>query len=92
MKCTVCSKEFVAERSTAKYCSGACRLKHLRKGSVTQPIVTVKDPRLCKEEGCNLRTPPNHGGRCIYHWRKDLDMPTIPEADYIELNKAQEVV
>ena len=54
-KCDNCGDEFEAKRETAKYCSGKCRIAHLRvsvtdnqvsvtnKLSVTQPDVTVKE-------------------------------------------------
>ena len=89
-KCTVCGKEFVAKHKDAMYCSGACKVKSHRGVTETKPIVTEKDSRLCKEKGCNLRAPFGNEGRCIYHWKMYLNMPTIPEKDYIELNKAQE--
>ncbi len=42
MKCIQCGIEFEAKRSTARYCSGACRLKHKRgEVSVSSDEVSV---------------------------------------------------
>jgi hypothetical protein len=38
MKCIICDKEFESKRSTAKYCSGACRIKSMRGVSVTNNV------------------------------------------------------
>lgn len=44
MKCSVCGKEFEAERSTARFCSGSCKLKSHRGISVTStPLSVTKD-------------------------------------------------
>jgi len=40
--CKVCGKEFESKRSTALYCSGACRLKHKRELAL-QDRVSVTD-------------------------------------------------
>lgn len=46
--CLECSNEFVAQRSTAKFCSAACKLKWNRKQggvkSTEKPIGLVEDP------------------------------------------------
>ena len=43
-KCVVCGKEFESKRSTAKYCSAACRMKAGRV-SVTEDVgVSVTEP------------------------------------------------
>ena len=36
MKCINCKKEFIPQRSTAKYCSDKCRISYSRKVSVTE--------------------------------------------------------
>ena len=41
-KCTVCEKDFEAERVTRKTCSDVCRLKlHREQVTVTKPVLTV---------------------------------------------------
>jgi hypothetical protein len=51
MNCTVCGKSFPAQRSTARYCGGACRVKaHRLRNPVTPPEpVTFKKLRLAEE-------------------------------------------
>ena len=43
--CEICGREFVAKRSTAKYCSDRCRIAHHRGGIIIgvpeQPNLTV---------------------------------------------------
>jgi len=49
MKCSVCGKEFESKRSTAKFCSGACKLAlHRGKISVTKKEVSVTNDTLKK--------------------------------------------
>ena len=45
MKCIECGKEFESERTSGKYCSASCRVKHNRRVSVTDSVtdVTVKE-------------------------------------------------
>ena len=52
MVCTICGKEFEAERTTAKYCSGSCRIKAMRNANVTlnNKDVTVTDDSVTKPE------------------------------------------
>lgn len=47
VKCTVCGKEFEAERGTAKYCGDPCKLKFNRNKKVSVSPVsddTVREP------------------------------------------------
>ncbi len=41
MRCLICEKEFESKRSTAKFCSAACRVRHSR--SVTETPLNVTD-------------------------------------------------
>lgn len=41
IKCLVCNKMFEAKRATAKFCSGACRLKYNR---LSQPQIDTLTP------------------------------------------------
>jgi hypothetical protein len=44
MKCTMCEKEFIAKRSSAKFCSTKCRKLAFQKVSVLSvPIVSVPE-------------------------------------------------
>ena len=49
-------------------------------------IIPNKDSWLCKVEDCNLQNMPGHGGMCIYHWRKEEKLSTIPKDQYDQLN------
>lgn len=44
--CEVCGKEFEAKRSTARYCSGACRLKASRVSVTESPLSVTSDEPL----------------------------------------------
>ncbi len=62
MNCQQCNKEFEAKRKTAKYCSNACRIAHLRAKDSVTPVtvtaesVTVKDSvtSLCPKGGTGI--------------------------------------
>ena len=67
MKCIQCNKEFEAKRSTARYCSPACRKLAFLKVSVPEvsvPVVTDKD--LIKPLGTpeRLKTYTDHCHFC----------------------------
>lgn len=39
-RCEICGREFAAKRSTAKYCSEACKKRHQR-GTAVRPLAPI---------------------------------------------------
>jgi len=98
MQCIVCSKEFEAKRATAKYCSGACRIKATRLSVTDLPVLSVTKVSLIplsvteKEEVSvtALSVTPRYLGKDIH---LDRDNPKsiiydVTEAGFIRRNKA----
>ena len=91
MKCVQCGKEFDAARSTAQYCSGACKKQYQRSGtslsgtslSGTDPDETAPVP-LDQIPGLSIPTPTNQGPdvECRPGMRQltDDDIAALPAA------------
>ncbi len=64
-ECAYCGKEFAPKRSSAMYCSNACRMKAYRERSKTQISVTQKPGRAesCLNEEARISIPTSLGCR-----------------------------
>ena len=75
MKCKQCGKEFQAERSTAEYCSAACRVMYNRVSVTDKLDVTVR-PVTLKAPSGRIRTVCHQCPICQYpDWKGELMYP-----------------
>jgi len=93
MKCMVCGKEFESKRSTAKFCSGACKLAlHRGKVSVTKKEVSGTNDTLKEVSGTNplkrITRPPYK----VYdgYYKSDQYKNLIEELDLKPLKQLRE--
>lgn len=93
MKCSVCSGDFVAKRSDAKYCSSTCRSRAMRGISPEEVLNDMeKENEVLRQEIQSEETDPNTmtpDGQIRQVWDKEHPVPNL-EGGYLHLGQTQE--